>query len=569
MKDTDPDRADAGRIPDDSLRRHLSTASGPKDRLAMSPHPTTAAKPSTETELTEDRPDNPALTLQRGVGNQATRHALAPGPAPPPSGTSGRPLDIPTRRFFETRFGNDFSGVRVHTDPGATGSAAAVSARAYTTGEDIYFNQDEYDPQHPNGQRLLAHELAHVVQQRRGGETAPHAGDPATESMAARAADTAVRGQPVAAVGAAQPGIACDSAPAPARSWDTSVPPPFNPFEDPNAWSSPAEAAKALQAYQKMDPHDRQMAVALSYRRNLARVLAALSPVDQTKTFTDSLREIGRWVEEVATRETLKKSDEQIAAEQAKFLAAQPTNEVHGQAVAPPAPKSWWGSLKADEQVSWTARGNTAIAKVVAHAATSHPHLGITTAHFRLDFPGIEQLGANVVAAGSPAMVGRAFVTTAEVNPAYVMDTVVHEMFGHPEYGRYGTEYHLKLFDAALAKQPGYTQPAAGTPARRVEVNAYAYHETEIYAVLRAMSYHVVPTAADAPKVINVDPQAKVTWHVGLMKAQWAPTLIVGILRGLRQRLAMDPRLPPTVLTVFDTAVRTNFDAATQAEVAR
>jgi hypothetical protein len=67
----------------------------------------------------------------------------------------------------------------------------------------------------------------------------------------------------------------------------------------------------------------------------------------------------------------------------------------------------------------------------------------LTAAQFKLDYPGIEARGDNVVAAGSPAMVGKAFVTSVELNPAYVMDVVVHELFGHPEYGSYGTEYHL------------------------------------------------------------------------------------------------------------------------------
>lgn len=81
----------------------------------------------------------------------------------------GRPLDAATRAYFEPRFGCDFSGVRVHTDARAAASAAAVQARAYTVGSNIAFGADEYAPATTQGRRLLAHELAHTVQQRRGG----------------------------------------------------------------------------------------------------------------------------------------------------------------------------------------------------------------------------------------------------------------------------------------------------------------------------------------------------------------------------------------------------------------
>jgi hypothetical protein len=79
----------------------------------------------------------------------------------------GRPLDSATRGFMEHRFGQDFGRVRVHTGERASKSAEAVKALAYTVGHDIVFRADQYRPGTATGkQRLLAHELAHVVQQR-------------------------------------------------------------------------------------------------------------------------------------------------------------------------------------------------------------------------------------------------------------------------------------------------------------------------------------------------------------------------------------------------------------------
>lgn len=77
----------------------------------------------------------------------------------------GQPLDGDTRRFFESRFGADFGDVRIHTDAEAAESARSVNAKAYTVGSKVVFNTGQYTPHNDSGRRLLAHELAHVVQQ--------------------------------------------------------------------------------------------------------------------------------------------------------------------------------------------------------------------------------------------------------------------------------------------------------------------------------------------------------------------------------------------------------------------
>src|SRR5262249_9757781 len=77
----------------------------------------------------------------------------------------GQPLDPTIRALLEPRFGHDFSGVRVHTGAGAARSAEAVHARAYTVGNDIVFGANQYQPGTAAGKELIAHELAHTVQQ--------------------------------------------------------------------------------------------------------------------------------------------------------------------------------------------------------------------------------------------------------------------------------------------------------------------------------------------------------------------------------------------------------------------
>jgi hypothetical protein len=110
-------------------------------------------------EKTDDQPD----LLQAKPAGQ-----LAPDAPPTVHGvlsSGGRPLDPATRAFFEPRFGRDFSDVRVHTDGAAGESARSIIALGYTVGNDVVFAHGQYSPHSTSGRQLLAHELAHVIQQ--------------------------------------------------------------------------------------------------------------------------------------------------------------------------------------------------------------------------------------------------------------------------------------------------------------------------------------------------------------------------------------------------------------------
>lgn len=106
--------------------------------------------------------------------------------------TPGEPLDSATRSFMEPRFGHDFSQVRVHATPGAATSAAAVQARAYTVGQHIVLGAGSPSRGSLSGRLLLAHELAHVVQQSGGRGAAPEVSPSAPHEADARAAAQAV-----------------------------------------------------------------------------------------------------------------------------------------------------------------------------------------------------------------------------------------------------------------------------------------------------------------------------------------------------------------------------------------
>lgn len=126
--------------------------------------------------LTEDALESDADRLaDAALGDTAGGAPRPTGLAPPPTllpdgavrvvGRSGAPLEPDLRRDMERRFGADFSAVRVHADAEAARSALELQADAYTVGRDIVFGAGQLRSWTPRGRRLLAHELAHTVQQ--------------------------------------------------------------------------------------------------------------------------------------------------------------------------------------------------------------------------------------------------------------------------------------------------------------------------------------------------------------------------------------------------------------------
>lgn len=121
--------------------------------------------------------------VRQGTGVQPVRL--------PSSG--GKPLDGETRLSMLSHFGHDFSHVRVHTNSEAAQVADALNANAFTVGKDIAFAAGRYRPDSPDGLRLLAHELAHVVQQRRFASVGPPYRLSQRQDPAEREADSLAR----------------------------------------------------------------------------------------------------------------------------------------------------------------------------------------------------------------------------------------------------------------------------------------------------------------------------------------------------------------------------------------
>ncbi|WP_447761936.1 eCIS core domain-containing protein [Sphingopyxis panaciterrae] len=130
------------------------------------------------------------------------KSSLGSGPAvlsAPAISDAGRPLDGATRGSMESGFGRDFSNIRIHDDARAHDNARSLSARAYAAGDHIVFGEGQYRPESSSGQALIAHELAHSVQQggiqMKADGPMPAAADAELEAQADRAAAAVTAGR--------------------------------------------------------------------------------------------------------------------------------------------------------------------------------------------------------------------------------------------------------------------------------------------------------------------------------------------------------------------------------------
>jgi len=112
------------------------------------------------------------LYLQRTIGNQAVQQLLSANSqariAREVMNSPSQALNPDIRSLFESRMNHDLSKVRIHTDGKAAVSARSLNSRAFAIGNDVVFGEGQYAPGTKEGQRLMAHELAHVVQQENG-----------------------------------------------------------------------------------------------------------------------------------------------------------------------------------------------------------------------------------------------------------------------------------------------------------------------------------------------------------------------------------------------------------------
>lgn len=461
---------------------------------------------------------------------------------------AGQPLDGHTRGFMESRFGHDFSQVRIHADGKSADTAKALNARAYATGNDIVFGRDQYAPEKAEGKRLLAHELTHVVQQRVRHTRFPMGSRP---SFA----------KPPAMI------VARDSAPTPPLAPRTGLPPtapPFNVFEV--AKLTPEGAMAAFDEYLKLIPADQKRAVSWSNSTGkLEKILVLLGPVNsELPKYAAAVQEILRWIEQTETRKGTGMTDAEMSKKQAEVIKEK------GPSGYPKGSPRWLG-LPDNAKKAWTERGKKAIDNMVSYASGRAPEMKLTKATFELEFQAIDEIAYGALATtgsqpGKNVQVGFEFVVLVEVNPAYAFSTVVHELKGHPSYDNAGgANYAGKLYQDAAAQVP------ADKDIDRDGGENFNYWQSEIYSQLKEIPYYVDVAPADqgkrlnaagrfrTPSQINYHPRAAIEHILTKIKDNWHSSLASGIVRGFYKRIAADPSIQKVALTEFETLVKKVF----------
>ncbi len=504
------------------------------------------------------------LALQRGMGNRALQRLL--------KSDRGSATVLPYRSQMEHAFGENFAGVRVST--GQAGALAKVDASAAAMGDDVAFASSEPDP------LTVAHELTHVVQARHSGESPPRDGavsspsDPA-EHEARTLSGRVATGDRVSV--SAAPSTAISLNPNPAGTIPTVTPAAANisVFEKPDAAASASGAAKAIDEYGKLSAGDRRKAFDLSFASGaLARVLKILTAEDAAETYLTQARELIGWmeetdqpqarqllrrVEEAESRKGAGQTDAQMAGTQAQFMSATPKKKdaIKGTAYAPAAKTRWELLSSDDKRKGWTKRGVAAITSEVAYAAKTHPELKLTTASFKLGFKEIDEVAEGALAMGGTvggkdvAVVGFEFVTAVEADPAYALSTVVHEIWGHPEFDN-STNYQLELWRKATPKVPGYSASAT------TEENSIGYDESEIYSLLRELPYWTA-VAPQHKGVDNPDPRDLVEGRLRRMEKEWEPSVLASLLHGLFKRFSLDAHITAMALAAFAALIKKRF----------
>lgn len=209
------------------------------------------------------------IQTRRSSAGPAALDRAAPPAVARALAVPGAPLEAPVRAQMQARLGHDYSSVRVHTDARAVEGARAVGAAAYTVGRDIVFDAGQYAPRSAPGQRLLAHELAHVAQQRGAACGAGELRLGEQDSAEERQADAAAEGRPHPAGPTRVAEVRVQRQPAGGAA---SQPPDRYPTA-PTAWRG------GIELYQVAEPEIKSLGTLWAMKRHIKAAAYKIVPV--------------------------------------------------------------------------------------------------------------------------------------------------------------------------------------------------------------------------------------------------------------------------------------------------
>jgi hypothetical protein len=413
---------------------------------------------------------------------------------------------------MERGFNFDFSKVRIHADAEAERRASALSARAFTVGRDISFGAGQYRPETLEGAQLLAHELAHVVEQARTGRKA---------LQLARL-----------------------------RDWQ----------HDRAAAVSDADIRTTNEFRRYMDPTlvwqirdhvtDREAIQACRYMLAAMRNGQSINWARDARTYLNRARIHLGAVSALATEQST------WLAAQAAAAGQSPGEFVHSVAQAGgygggPAP--WWDGLSPADRAAWMSRATTVIAAVVS-SVHGTPLEAMVRARGIVASPRqCETMSAYAYFSSSDNRlhVGREWIDRASADPRNVHDNIAHELGGHFEYGQYGPEMARAIMERVLDSMPPADRARATAGPRHI-YTAYGYPETEIFAELREFGLRRAGSGGDPPPT-------DVPRQLRNIRDRFAPIVARSIVLELRQRVREANNITAAAKALFDTSVNSVF----------
>lgn len=460
-------------------------------------------------ELAQDRSPDPGRELQdeREAERLAVQIQQAARTGPPASAVEN---------IAENRSGLDFSEVRIHADAKSARSAALLGARAFTVGRDIMFGTGQFRPGTREGTALLAHELAHVLQQSRSCQA---------RVQMARLRDW--QSDRTAAVSDAD-----------IRTTDEYL-----------AYMNPALV------WQTRDlVTDAEAVQACRYILAALRNGVAFSWSSDARTFMNRARAYLQQIQALVTDQETWLAGEATAAGR--------TTGEHIHAVAQAGgygggPTPWWSGLSGPDRASWMTNANTVIAGVISSVRGTALEAMVAARGIVASPRECEshRAFAYYSSTDNRLHVGREWNRIADRaqggDPLNVHDNIAHELGGHFEYRQYGTGMADAIMQGVLARLPA-AQRAQATAGPKSVYSAYAYPETEIFAELRE---HDLRTASSGGDVPSTD----IPLQLQAIKDRFAPNVAEAIVIELRRRVQEASNISAAAKTLFDNSVRGIF----------
>ena len=411
---------------------------------------------------------------------------------------AGHGLDGSVRTRMESAFGQNFSGVRVHTDEAAGNLSQRFGARAFTISDHIAFGRGEYQPGSLVGDALLAHELAHVVQQ----------GGASLSSASLALSETDFSAEEEADRSAVQAVLAL--------------------------WGG---AGQALSIIAKNGMPRLRSGLRLqrckSERQKEIERLGALQ-----FGFLEEKRKKEEERQKKEADEAAKKAGLPHPTVTPKVEMSEVVTEDIKKHASSTNPTTAWTTLSAADQANWKTRAAAAWASLVTSVKGTELEKNTVGATYNFDPETALKNGWYAWQNNKTLSFGMSWVKMAELDPKNVQENLAHELGGHLEYG---TTYGSEIMSAAIDLMPAADRDKWRKDSQKF-FEAYEYPETEIYSAIRQLRY-TDPLTGPKPSSGGIDPYANVPKRLNGMKDVLQPDVAKAVLIELKRRIDASPEI--------------------------